>query len=225
MHHGGITMKRITYFWFTAVILFCARPTLVRAQSSTDSLGDYARAARKDKKPVAAKHYDNDNLPSNEKLSVVGNAASEPQDKTADEAASPAKNTDTSVPGQPDAADKSAKKPEDATKKPAAKQDESAEALKKIVDQWKDKIAKQKDQVDLDARELDVLQREYRLRAAAFYADAGNRLRSPGGWDQEDTQYKQKIEDKQKTLDEAKVKLSDMQEEARKAGIPFSARE
>lgn len=218
-------MRRITYFWFSAAIVFCTLATFVCAQSSTDSLGDYARAARKDKKQSAAKHYDNDNLPSTEKLSVVGNAAAESQDKTADEAAAPAKNTDSATGSQPDVADKSGKKPEDAAKKPASKQDDSAEAQKKLLDQWKDKIAKQKDQVDLAARELDVLQREYRLRAAAFYADAGNRLRDPGGWDQEDTQYKQKIEDKQKALEVAKHKLSDMQEEARKAGIPASVRE
>ena len=42
--------------------------------AAAQSLGDYARAARKKKvEPTAAtRHYDNDNLPTNETLSVVG---------------------------------------------------------------------------------------------------------------------------------------------------------
>jgi hypothetical protein len=75
------------------------------------------------------------------------------------------------------------------------------------------------------ARELDVLQREYQLRAAAMYGDAGNRLRNQTDWDKQDAQYKQNIADKQKALDDAKQKLDDMQEEARKAGVPSNVRE
>ena len=50
----------------------------------------------------------------------------------------------------------------------------------KANDEWKQKIADQQGKIDLLSRELDVTQREYRLRAAAFYADAGNRLRGSG---------------------------------------------
>jgi len=70
-----------------------------------------------------------------------------------------------------------------------------------------------------------VLQREYQIRAAAMYADAGNRMRNEADWDKQDAQYKQQIADKQKAIEEAKQKLEDMQEEARKAGVPASARE
>jgi len=69
------------------------------------------------------------------------------------------------------------------------------------------------------------VQREYRLRAAAMYADVGNRMRNSAEWDKEDTDYKQKIADKQKALDDAKQKLEDMKEQARKAGAPASVRE
>lgn len=188
-------MKRILYVWMAAILLAPVAASFASAQAAGEPLGDYARSARKDKKPSSAKRYDNDNLPVSEKLSVVGNAPA------------------------PTAENTSGKKPE------ATAQDESADAKKKLLDQWKDKLDKQKDQVDLAARELDVTQREYRLRAAAFYSDAGNRLRSPGGWDQEDGQFKQKIEEKQKALDAAKLKLTDMQEDARKSGVPSSARE
>ncbi len=69
-----------------------------------------------------------------------------------------------------------------------------------------------------------MLQREYQIRAAAMYADAGNRLRNSGDWDKQDAQYKQQIADKQKSLDDAKQKLDDMKEDARKAGVPDSYR-
>jgi hypothetical protein len=51
-----------------------------------------------------------------------------------------------------------------------------------------------------------------------MYADAGNRMRNSAEWDKEDTQYKQQIADKQKALDDAKTKLDDIEESARKAG-------
>ena len=183
----------------------------------TESLGDYARTVRKDKekenekdkKQPAVKQYDNDNLPVNDKLSIVGNAA-------------PATTADASA--QP-AADQSAASPADADKKPEVKPGQSPEERQKVYDQWKQKISTQKDQIDLLSRELDVIQREYQLRAAAFYADAGNRLRNSGAWDKEDTDYKQKISDKQKALTDAKQKLDDLQEDARKSGVPSSVRE
>jgi len=88
--------------------------------------------------------------------------------------------------------------------------------------QWADKVKGQQDQIDLLKREFDVLQREYQIRAAAMYGDAGNRLRNQTDWDKQDAQYKQQIADKQKAVDDAKQKLEDMQEEARKAGVPSS---
>ena len=88
--------------------------------------------------------------------------------------------------------------------------------------QWNDKISEQKDQIDLTERELNVLQREYQIRAAAMYGDVGNRLRNSSDWDKQDAQYKQQIADKQKLLDDARQKLEDTQEDARKAGVPDS---
>jgi hypothetical protein len=58
-----------------------------------------------------------------------------------------------------------------------------------------------------------------------MYADVGNRLRNSGQWDKEETDFKQKIADKQKSVDEGKQKLDDMQEEARKAGVPAAMRD
>ena len=58
-----------------------------------------------------------------------------------------------------------------------------------------------------------------------MYADAGNRMRNSADWDKQEAEYKQKIADKQKAVEDAKQKLDDMQEDARKAGVPASMRE
>ena len=130
---------------------------------SQQPLGDYARAARKEKEKdqKSAKKYDNDNLPVNDKLSIVGSA---PADQ-------PAAGATTAPPDSAAASPKSGDTPAD---------------KQKLYDDWKSKIAAQKDQINLMSRELDVAQREYRLRAAAMYADAGNRLRNSTSWDKED---------------------------------------
>lgn len=180
------------------------------------SLGEYARQVRKepDGKPKP-KVFDNDNLPKNDKLSIVGNATTEPgpaaEQKPAEEAnATPSSGSE--------AKPQTANPPSDTSKLDQA----GKEAAWK---QWGERLGDQQKQIDLLTRELDVVQREYQVRAAAMYADAGNRLRNSAEWDKQDTQYKQQIADKQKALDDAKQKLEDMQEQARKAGVPSSVRE
>jgi hypothetical protein len=193
-------MKRITYIGLVFALSALLFGSLAAAQTPTQapdqsSLGDYARKVRKDPGAAKAKPkvFDNDNLPTTDKLSVVGqqppaNAAPPADDK-----------------------DAAGAKPEDEQAKKQA-----------VWKDWQNKLTAQKDSIDLAARELDVLQREYQLRAAAFYADAGNRIRNELPWDKQDAEYKQKIADKQKALDDAKQKLVDMEEEARKAGVPSS---
>jgi uncharacterized coiled-coil protein SlyX/cell division protein FtsL len=181
--------------------------------SQGTSLGDYARQIRKSspntEKP---KVFDNDNLPKDDKLSVVGTPASGDQPPPADESSANSGGADK------------ASTTKAAGEQPAAGQSSSQDKGEKeaAIKQWEEKIAAQKDSIDLMSRELDVLQKEYQLRAAAFYADAGNRLRNEAAWDQEDAKYKQEIADKQKAIDDAKQKLDDLQEEARKAGMPSS---
>ena len=199
-------MKRIAYVFLAEIALTGMLVGVSGAQS--EPLGDYARSIRKeDKAPASAKKYDNDNLPTSDHISVVGNAT----DTAGPEDANPAPDTN-------------AAKPEDGATAPApAAQD----ATKKTDtnDAWKQKITDQQGKVDLLSRELDVTQREYRLRAAAFYADAGNRLRGSATWDKEDAQYKQQIAQKQKAVDDAKKTLDDLKEQARKAGVPAKMRE
>jgi hypothetical protein len=193
-------MKRIVFVWLAAMIMTGFTVSFSGAQA--DSLGDYARSVRKEKKAENVKQFDNDNLPKTDKLSVVGQ---QPEETTPDVAAQ-----------NPD--DNQAAKPDD-------KAPTSAEEKQKANDEWKQKIDDQKSKVEMASRELDVMQREYRLRAAAMYADAGNRLRNAGSWDKEDEQYKKQIADKQKALDDLKQQLEDTQEKARKSGVPAKARE
>ncbi|HET7891853.1 MAG TPA: hypothetical protein VFL34_10020 [Candidatus Sulfotelmatobacter sp.] len=194
--------------------------------SSGSSLGDYARQIRKDPgAKTTPKVFDNDNLPREDKLSVVGQKAEPAVETTADTKSTPAEGAPGSGGAKPDAkAAADAKSPVD-QKNPAAASDKplpDEAARQTAAKQWEDKIAAQKAQIDLLGREFDVLQREYQIRAAAMYADAGNRMRNQADWDKQDAQYKQQIADKQKAVDDAKQKLDDLQEEARKAGMPPS---
>jgi hypothetical protein len=187
-----------------------------QASPAGQSLGDYARQVRKepDGKPKV-KVFDNDNLPKEDKLSVVGKATAPAPEADA---------TAESKPAEANAAATSQTKSEaGALPADTSKLDQAGkEAAWK---QWGDKLASQQKNIDLLQRELDVLQREYQIRAAAMYGDVGSRLRNSAEWDKQDTQYKQQIADKQKAVDEAKQRLEDLQEEARKAGVPSSIRE
>lgn len=201
------------------------------SNSQGSSLGDYARQIKKTPGASKPKVFDNDNLPREEKLSIVGSAQSSAPDATAQNTESPeGKSAQAPADDKSAKEDKSAKSENKAEEKPpsaapVAKSGDDDATKQAAWKQWGDKITGQKGQIDLMTRELDVAQREYQIRAAAMYADAGNRLRNQQNWDQQDTQYKQQIADKQKALDEAKQKLEDMQEDARKAGVPASVRE
>jgi hypothetical protein len=187
--------------------------------ASGQALGTYARQVRKTpetgNKP---KVFDNDNLPKSDHLSIVGKphapASEQPQTEAKTENA-PATTGEASNEAKTASTEKT----------PASKAPDDEASKQTAWKQWGDKIRSQQQQIDLSSRELDVLQREYQIRAAAMYADAGNRLRNQADWDKQDTQYKQQIADKQKAVDEAKQKLEELQENARKAGAPTSVQE
>ena len=217
-------MRPTMLFPSLAAVLIISLSVMAGAQSSTastPSLGDYARAVRKAKPSGTAtgKVYDNDNLPSATGLSVVGTETRSAADAKSREANG---KTDSQEPAAPAAGDQKTeeKKPTgDVTTGQTAAQREQAYAV------WKDKIEAQKRSVDLAARELDVVEREYRLRTAQYYADAGARLRNPAQWDDEDQKYKHEIQDKQKALESARTKLSDLEDQARRSGVPTSDRQ
>jgi len=156
--------------------------------AAAQSLGDYARAVRKNKNEPSStsRHYDNDNLPTNEALSVVGPPPG--ADANAGQKAAP---VDSSA---------------------------AAAARQKTADEWNDKIAKQKAKIDSLNHEIDLDQRELRVRAAALYSDPSLSARNIQ-WNKDDAQYRSDIDTKQKALDSARQQLDEMQEQAHKAGI------
>jgi len=190
------------------------------------SLGDYARQIRKNPGGTSSpKVFDNDNLPRQEKLSIIGPAPAESTATATEVKSAESAPAEGEAKASNEVRTASETKPVTTQKEAAGTSEEEEAQRKAAAKQWGDKLDAQKQQISLLTRELDVLQREYQLRAAAMYADAGNRMRNSADWDKQDAQYKQQIADKQKTLDEAKQKLDDMQEEARKAGVSSSVLE
>jgi hypothetical protein len=184
----------------TKLMAICTLLLLGVSGAAAQSLGDYARAARKKKaEPTSTtRHYDNDNLPTNETLSVVGPPPPAPAN-----AVQGAANT-SSTP---------------ATKAAAVDPAAAAAERQKTADEWKKKLDQQKQKIDSLNHELDLDQREQHLRAAAFYGDAGTRLRDSAQYSKDEAQYKSDVEGKQKAAAAAQQELDQMQEQARKAGI------
>ena len=98
------------------------------------------------------------------------------------------------------------------------KKKSSAEEQAELDKQWREKISAQNEKIALLERELDVLQREGRMRSSNYYGDAGNRLRNPQKYAEDDRKSRDDMAAKQKAIDEAKTELENMREEARKAG-------
>jgi hypothetical protein len=166
--------------------------------AAAQSLGDYARAVRKDKAEPSStsRHYDNDNLPTSQPLSVVGPP--------------PAADTNA-APEAEDAKPKSSEKAAAANPADAERQ--------KAAEDWKTKIDEQQKKLDSLNHDLDLAQREYRLRVATQYDSEGNRIQNAGQWGKEDAQYRTDTEAKQKAIETAQQELNDVQDQAHKAGI------
>ncbi len=217
----GTDMKKILLI--AMVFAFAALVAgTVAAQDAP--LADYARQARKDKagRPAAKKVYTDDDLPHVDKLSTIPAESPSASGETA-----PSETEQPATPAEEGKTDTAAKKPATATEadKPAPKKEDSAQAKQKDWEGWKAKIQTQKDAITLAEKELNILQREFKLRQAAFYGDAAQRMQNAAAWDREDNNYRDQIDKKQKEVDSAKAKLEKMQDEARRAGVPGSFRE
>lgn len=194
-------MKRF-YFAFAAALLAA---TVAGAQDqSSVSLGEAARKARQNQSQPSpnVKVYDNDNLPKSGNISTT----------TGDYAgvAAPASTSRTSS----------------ATGAAAAGKDASSdEAKKKQADEFQQKAGDLKKNIDQLSRELDVMQREQRLRAAAYYGDAGTKLRGANQYAADDKKYQETLQAKQAELDAAKATLDQLRDDIRKAGLPSSIAE
>ena len=181
-------MKRSTIY--SAIVIVSVVIIFTAAAAAQQPLGDIARQARKSK-------------PAEPTTKVITNESLGSQ--------------------MPSRAEEDASKPSDDDKKDddKDKKDEkklSAEDQAKLDKEWQGKIDAQKNEISLAERELDVMQRENKLRAASYYGDAGNRLRDEKKFAEDDRKYQSDVAAKQKAIDDAKTKLEQTKEEARKAG-------
>ena len=154
------------------------------------SLGEIARVNRARKKPSATIRLNDDNTP----RTLTANA----DDDSANEAA----------PNQ-----NGVKSKNDKAKK------EAANSGKQSNDKLAGEISKQKDEITKLQHELDIAQREQRLNAAAYYGDAGVRLRDQAKFAESSRKKQEEIDGKKKAIADAQQKLTDLQEQARKAGL------
>jgi hypothetical protein len=184
-------MKKLSLMF--VVCLFAAAAFV--QQSFAQSLGDVARANRAKKhSSTSAVKLDDDSMPHNS----VTSTGSEPETaKKGDDKSTDAKSTDA----------------KDAKKDTADSQKQKNADLKKQVDEEKKEIGTLQ-------RELDIAQREARLRAAAYYGDAGTMLRDQAKYAEDTRKEQDEINGKKQALDAAQKKLEDLQEQARKSGMP-----
>ena len=178
-----------------------------RGVSAQESLGQAAKNAQAQKKSSqqAKKVYTNDDI-----ASVVIPAAEKSPDPIASK--DETKSTD-------------AKTGEEKVANKGGKDEKSDEKSKESAAAYKQGILDQQSKVKDTERELSLMEREHQVRVAAYYADAGNQLRDSSKWFADEKKYSDDLAAKKKDLADAKEKLTNMQEDARKAGIPLSQTE
>jgi hypothetical protein len=200
-------IRRASPIFAVFALLLCA--SLLQAQS----LADAARRSQQHSK-TTARVYTNDNLPKNGTISVIGverpAAPPESEKATAEiKEASVANSTGTNPAITDDKPNSNSQAESSSTSDNPAQR--NAELQKNG--------AKMKENISMLEREIDVLNREYRLRAATFYADAGNSLRNPKQWADEQRDHESQMKEKQAALDTAKQKFADLQEQGRRVGV------
>jgi hypothetical protein len=193
-------MKKLSYMLLGSAMAV----GMMASAGAQDSLGDIARRARMQKAATSGvRVYDNDNLPRQGDLGTAvvtgGNA--------------------------PASADAKAAADSKAGGKGSSGKAAAGAGTQVSADEWSGKIADQKKQIAQLERELNVLVRESQIRATVFYADAGTRLRDQQKFSDDTRKSNDDIAAKTKELEDAKQKLDDMQEQARKAGVPAADRE
>jgi hypothetical protein len=179
------------------------------AAAQSDSLAEAARKHKQQQagKPVAAKVYTNDNLPATETISTVG---APPSDAAA---TAPTDGQAVSADGSTPAA------------KDGAKPADDSKSRQKTWEDWREKIEKQKAAVEQMQKENDEIDRQYKLTSGNYNNSAQQRIFDGAAMAKEDAAYKQQMEQKQKAIEDAKQKIEDLQEGARRAGVPSGYRD
>jgi thymidylate synthase len=186
---------------WTVILLACSLCVLAPAQSQSGSLSDSGRDVGKNDladKRAARSVYDNDNLPTADTINVVGIAPD---------------GTSGTKSGADIAEKASDAKPSPEQKKKDAgeiKIGQSPKERQKAYAQWENRIEKRKVKVDQLARELEILKQNPPMSVVVLHLWPDDKL------------YFQLIAEKQKALDRATAEVGDLQEQARKAGVPSS---
>ncbi len=181
--------------WMACAILILVASALAFAQ---EPLGDVARKERARPKPHAAKVITNEDIPSVE-TPAADSATTDEKKATDAEGADKAKDKDDK--------DKDKDKPQTASEKI------------KQMEAWKGKIAAQEASVKAADQQIADVERNYRLRMSALYADVGTRLRDQAKWADDEKAYQEELAARQKQRDAEQAKLDAMKDEARRAGV------
>ncbi|HUK46809.1 MAG TPA: hypothetical protein VLW06_04420 [Terriglobales bacterium] len=116
---------------------------------------------------------------------------------------------DSSAPAtQADSANPKSATPQNSDDPTKIKPGQSQEERQKAYDTWKQRIDQQREKIDQLADDLESYKKTATMPTAQVWPY--------------NEQYQQGLTEKQKALDDAKAALSDMQEDARKAGVPSS---
>ena len=178
------------------------------AVAGAQSLGDVARQTRSEKKAPAVFHVEGQAYPP-----TADEQAPDKSDSKADAAdKSGGKSADEKNAGAAPSPDGKSKDKDEPKKSPA-------ELAQKKAEDWNKKLDTEKSEISNLQRELDVAQREQRLRAAAFYGDAGTQMRDQAKFAEDSRKQQEEIDAKKQALDAHRQKLGDMQEQARKEGV------
>jgi hypothetical protein len=193
--------------WLSTLSIALLAGPLV-AQTAQPSLGDLARAQRaaaeRNANKNGGKHvYTNDDL--------TGLRSSSDGVTVAPSPAGAAKSADSKE------ADKSATA--------SSKNEKSNVKAVPAEETYRKDVQKQRAQIAQLEKDVDELQHKLKVQSTNYYFDAGSRLRDGKQWAEDREKMDKDIEAKQQKLAEARTKLDDLLEQARKLGIPSSALE
>jgi uncharacterized coiled-coil protein SlyX len=87
------------------------------------------------------------------------------------------------------------------------------------MEKWKAKIATQEATVKQLDDQVAQIDRDYKLRMSALYADLGIRLRDQAQWAADEKKFQEDMAAKQKERDDAREKLGAMKDQARHEGV------
>ena len=170
-------------------------------QKPVDALAAAARKAREQKKdqPKPAKVWDNDSLPKQGELNVVGDTGSNDRNAEAGEASD-------SQPAPAEAGAQAAPSSEDA----------AAEAKRKA--EISSEIAQTKDQLQSLNTDLDILARKYALDQQSYYGETGYASDKAGAAKLKDEENQ--IADKKQAIADAQKKIDDLTRQLNESKAP-----